>query len=67
MISNKIKLFSSNKFNIDINSLKNDLNNLFKNTDIDITNILKQENKNTRTRKLSFRDVTPKITKFTPP
>ena len=57
MISNKMKIINSNKFNMDINSLKNDLNNLFKYTDIDITNILKQENIYTRTRKLSFRDV----------
>ena len=35
----------------------NDLNNLFKNADIDIINLKKKENINTRTRKLTFKDV----------
>ena len=55
-MSNKKSIINT-KFNMDINCLKNDLNNLFKNTDIDIANLLKQQNINTRTRILSFRDV----------
>jgi hypothetical protein len=45
------------KFKIDIRDLNIELNNLFQNTDIKISNLLKQQNIYTRTRKLTFRDV----------
>ncbi len=50
-------LIKSNNIINNINNLKNDLNNLFKNADIEIANLLKDENINTRTRKLTFKDV----------
>ena len=57
MISNKTNIFNSSKFKLNINDFQNDINNLFNNADIDITNILKQQNIYTRTRKLTFKDV----------
>lgn len=57
MISKRTNIFSSNKFKINIKNLTDELNNLFKNADINITNMLKQQNIKTRTRILSFTDV----------
>ena len=56
-MSNKTHIFNSDNFIQNINNIKNDLNKLFKNADIDIANILKLKNINTRTRKITFKDV----------
>lgn len=40
-----------------INNIYYKYNKLFKNVDVDILNLLKEENINTRTRKLIFKDV----------
>ena len=53
---NKNNIFNSNKFKLNIKNLITDLNDIFNDSDIKITNMLKKLNIKTRTRKITFSD-----------
>jgi len=56
MMFNKTDIFNSNKFELNIKNLTNDLNDIFNDSDIKITDMLKKLNVKTRTRKITFSD-----------
>ncbi len=53
---NRINL-NNNNFKLKINHLTKELNNIFRNCNFDIMNILKNKNIKTRTKQLTFLDV----------
>jgi len=53
---NKTDIFNSNKFELNIKNLTNDLNDIFNDSDIKITDMLKKLNIKTRTRKITLSD-----------
>jgi hypothetical protein len=56
MMFNKTDIFNGNKFELNIQNLTNDLNDIFNDSDIKITNMLKKLNIKTRTRKITLSD-----------